>query len=152
MSFQSNLGNTVFMFTTSIRGTHFLTNGFLTTLHEEILLHQEWPDNVALFPPSSSGGRFFCGRWWFAHLDTAGRQRSITMMQISKRQIKMRQKFTNRFWKFWRACWGISMVDALLRAERVRYWTFSIAPGSVTFLGQEEEKRLAVKLEITVVF
>lgn len=54
-------------------------------------------------------------------------QRSITMIQISKRQIKIRQKFTNSSWSLWRACGLTSIVEALLRAERVMYWTFSMA-------------------------
>lgn len=71
-------------------------------------------------------------RWWsVAALEIASElQRSITMMQINKRHIKMRQKLINRFWRFWRACWGISMVEALLIAERVRYWTFSMTQES----------------------
>lgn len=54
-------------------------------------------------------------------------QRSITMIQISKRQIKIRQKFTKSSWSLWRACGLTSIVEALLRAERVMYWTFSMA-------------------------
>lgn len=50
------------------------------------------------------------------------------MMQMSSRQMRMRQKLMKRFWRFWRACWGISMVEALLMAERVRYCTFSMTP------------------------
>lgn len=54
-------------------------------------------------------------------------QRSITMIQISKRQIKIRQKFTKSSWSLWRACGLTSIVEALLKAERVMYWTFSMA-------------------------
>lgn len=54
-------------------------------------------------------------------------QRSITMIQISKRQIKIRQKFTKSSWSLWRACGFTSIVEALLRAERAMYWTFSMA-------------------------
>lgn len=54
-------------------------------------------------------------------------QRSITMIQISKRQIKIRQKFTKSSWSLWRACGLTSIVEALLRAERVMCWTFSMA-------------------------
>lgn len=49
------------------------------------------------------------------------------MIQISKRQIKIRQKFTKSSWSLWRACGFTSIVEALLRAERVKYWTFSMA-------------------------
>ena len=96
--------------------------------HKEILLLRKW-SHIVLFPLLHgmtdfqlmvvSGSTGDCGRT----------QRSITMMQISKRHIKMRQKLINRFWRFWRACWGISMVEALLIAERVRYWTLSMVPG-----------------------
>lgn len=54
-------------------------------------------------------------------------QRSITMIQINKRQIKIRQKFTKSSWSLWRDCGLISIVEALRRAERVMYWTFSMA-------------------------
>lgn len=54
-------------------------------------------------------------------------QISITMIQISKRQIKIRQKFTKSSWSLWRACGLTSIVEALLRAERVMCWTFSMA-------------------------
>lgn len=54
-------------------------------------------------------------------------QRSITMIQISKRQIKIRQKFTKSSWSLWRACGLTSIVEALLRAARVICWTFSMA-------------------------
>lgn len=49
------------------------------------------------------------------------------MIQISKRQIKIRQKFTKSSWSLWRACGFTSIVEALLRAERAMYWTFSMA-------------------------
>lgn len=110
------------MFTRCSRWIHLLTicSGSWP-FHKEILLLKKW----SVLP--SLHARFLSWWWEVAALEIASElQRSITMMQINKRHIKMRQKLINRFWRFWRACWGISMVDALLIAERVRYWTFSM--------------------------
>jgi hypothetical protein len=115
------------MFTRSSRWIHLLTICFALNLDlftKKLLLRKQG----VLFSPLY-GMADFKLMWQVADLDTAAElQRSITMMHISKRHIKMRQKLINRFWRFWRACWGISIVEALLIAERVRYWTFSMMP------------------------
>lgn len=78
---------------------------------------------VACVGFSSPGGDFPRGQ----DREVLELQRSITMIQISKRQIKIRQKFTKSSWSLWRACGLTSIVEALLRAERVMCWTFSMA-------------------------
>lgn len=76
--------------------------------------------------------------WYISHSEDqskkkAGLQRSITMMHISNRHIKIRQKFTKSSWSLCRVCGCTSIVEALLRAERVMYWTFSMATGKQKF-------------------
>lgn len=146
--FKVNFENrALFMVVRSSRWRHLLIiSSEPWCLHEEFPLHGKW----SLFPSPWVTG--FSWWWQVAALDMAAAlQRSITMMQISKRHIKMRQKLMNRFWRFWRACWGISMVEALLIAERVRYWTFSMtrkARKSEVLKDQDKGKKWAAKCEI----
>lgn len=141
------------MFTRS-RWIHWLRVSFTPhlDLHKDILGREQ-----TVFPPHEEVLGLELS-WHVTDPEVAATlHRSITMMQISRRQIKMRQKLIKRFWRFCRACWGISIVEALLIAERVRYWTFSMmlegnSRKTELLSGQEKDKKPVAGRQMWAVF